>query len=84
MTKRFVVLDGDLDRATRVRLAIIHGTAIDRNARIITTDDVKSKWEFLSGTGLSPRTILDLANGDGTSISDDVFKSIMRSLNSYL
>jgi plasmid stability protein len=42
MTKRFVVLDGDLDRATRVRLAIIHGTAMDRNARIITTDDVKS------------------------------------------
>lgn len=80
----FVVLEGKLDRATRIRLAIIKGTAFDKEARLIKIDDVKRQWPFLCDVGLLPCDILDLANGDSSKINDTIFKSIMRSLNSYL
>ncbi|MFT7009631.1 MAG: hypothetical protein ACJAXJ_004181 [Colwellia sp.] len=79
-----VVLDGELDRATRIRLAITSGTAFDKEAPFIKSEDVTAKWVFLCETGLFPGDILSLANGDGSNISDAVFESIMRSLNSYL
>ena len=73
-----------LDRATRVRLAITNGTALDKEARLISIEDITAKWMFLGETGLFPRDILYLANGDSSGISDKVFESIMRSMNSYL
>lgn len=79
-----VVLDARLDRATRVRLAITNGTALDKEARLISIEDITAKWMFLGETGLFPRDILYLANGDSSGISDKVFESIMRSMNSYL
>lgn len=80
----FVVLHGKLDRATRVRLAVLSGTAFNDSARLITIDDVQNQWEFLSDTGLCVSQIVELANGDGSNISDAQFERIMRSLNSYL
>ncbi|MDI5832551.1 hypothetical protein OCF84_21480 (plasmid) [Shewanella xiamenensis] len=84
MAVPFIVLDGKLDKATRLRLAITKGTAIDEFARLITIEDIKRQWEFLSDSGLSPHRILELANGDGSNISDAQFTKIMKSLNSYL
>ena len=80
----FVVLDGKLDRATRVRLAVLNGTACNDSARLITFDDVQDQWELLCNTGLCVSQIVELANGDGSNISDAQFERIMRSLNSYL
>ena len=80
----FVVLDGKLDRATRVRLAVLNGTACNDSARLITIDDVQDQWELLCNTGLCVSQIVELANGDGSNISDAQFERIMRSLNSYL
>lgn len=80
----FVVLDGKLDRATRVRLAVLNGTAFNDSARLITIDDVQNQWELLCNTGLCVSQIVALANGDGSNISDAQFERIMRSLNSYL
>lgn len=80
----FVVLDGKLDRATRVRLAVLNGTACNDSARLITIDDVQNQWELLCYTGLCVSQIVALANGDGSNISDAQFERIMRSLNSYL
>ena len=84
MAVPFVVLDGKLDRSTRIRLAIIKGTASCDSARLLTIEDVKQQWVFLSDTRLTPTKILELANGDGANVSDALFESIMRSLNSYL
>ncbi|WP_413495625.1 hypothetical protein [Shewanella baltica] len=80
----FVVLHGKLDRAIRVRLAVLSGNAFNDSARLITIDDVQNQWEFLSNTGLCVSQIVELANGDGSNISDAQFERIMRSLNSYL
>jgi len=80
----FVVLHGKLDRATRVRLAVLRGTAFNDSARLITIEDVQNQWEFLSNAGLCVSRIVELANGDGSDISDTQFERIMRSLNSYL
>lgn len=80
----FVVLHGKLDRATRVRLAVLSGNAFNDSARLITIDDVQNQWEFLSNTSLCVSQIVELANGDGSNISDAQFERIMRSLNSYL
>ncbi len=80
----FVVLNDKLDRATRIRLAIISGNAFNDSARLITIEDVEHRWVFLSDTGFSHRKILELANNDGSDVSDAEFEIIMRSLNSYL
>ncbi|BDA63087.1 hypothetical protein NUITMVS1_45500 (plasmid) [Shewanella xiamenensis] len=78
------MLHGKLDRATRVRLAVLSGTAFNDSARLITIEDVLNQREFLSKAGLCVSQILVLANGDSSNISDAQFERIMRSLNSYL
>lgn len=80
----FVLFDGKLDRATRLRLAILGKSAMDNSARLITIEDVKHQWVHLSVSGLCPRKIFELANGDGDNVTEAQFEAIMRSLNSYL
>lgn len=84
MAVPFIVLDGEVDRSTRIRRAILNGNAFDKTVRSINVEDVKSQWDFLCATRLGISRILELANGDGSNVNDAEFESIMRALNSYL
>mgnify|MGYP003385214275 CR=1 FL=1 len=79
-----VLLTGELDKPTRLRLALTGGSALDKEARLVTIEDIKSRWTQLGDTGYFPRDILKLANWEEQEISDKAFTTIMKALNSYL
>ena len=79
----FVVLKGELDKATRVRLAIIGGSSTEKAAREITMDDIESCWPMLIDSGYCAIDILNFANNK-VELADEAFTSIMKALNSYL
>lgn len=78
-----VVLSGKLDKATRLRLALTGGSAMDTKAREVTIDDVKSRWSMLGDSGYFAIDVLKFANNE-IEMNDKAFTRIMKSLNSYL
>ena len=53
-----VVLNSELDKWTRLRLALTGGSAMDTEAREVTIDDIKSRWPMLCDSGYSPIDVL--------------------------
>jgi len=78
-----VVLNCKLDKATRLRLALTGGSAMDTEAREVTLDDVKSRWPMLGDSGCFADDVLNFANSK-IEMDDEVFIRLMKSLNSYL
>lgn len=82
MAVPFIVLDGEPSRAIRLRKAILMKTASEQTARLVTTDDVKSRWAHLGSTGYCVSDIVRIANAE--EIEPKTFEVLMRSMNSYL
>jgi len=78
----FVVLDGQLDRPTRLRKAILNMSASAEKAPLITTNDVMLVWGKISDSSYCPNSIVKVANSE--EVNPKVFKLLMKSLNSYL
>ena len=71
-----------LSKPMRFRKAVLGLTAIDTYARELTVDDVANKWSHLSASGYSPIHLVNIGNSD--DIDDELFKTLMKCLNSYL
>ena len=85
MAISFVVLDGELDRATRIRLAILKGSSTDNLARSVERNDIdEDTIKFFKKRGISISGLLALANGNGKNINDALFKAVMIHFNCYL
>ncbi|NOI41107.1 hypothetical protein F0251_22115 [Vibrio sp. 070316B] len=82
MAVPFIVLDGDLSSAIRLRKAILMKSASEQTARLVTTDDVKGRWAHLGCTGYCVSEIVRIANAE--KIEPETFEVLMRSMNSYL
>lgn len=78
-----VVLNSELDKSTRLRLALTGGSAMDSEAREVTIDDVKSRWPMLGDSGCFTIDVLRFANNK-IEMNDEAFTRLMKSLNSYL
>jgi hypothetical protein len=78
-----IILDGDLDKPTRLRLALTGGSGMDTEAREVTIKDVQSRWPMLEDSGCFAVDVLKYANNK-IEMSDEVFTRLMTSLNSYL
>jgi hypothetical protein len=70
------------DRTIRLRKAILRMTAIEKDAPLVTPQQVKSRWLHLSESGSTPYDIAQEANSD--HIDEERFKYLMSLMNSYL
>lgn len=79
----FIVLNGDEDKATRLRRSITGGSCSKGEVRKITMDDIELRWPLLEDSGFLEIEILSFANNNSV-ISNEAFTSMMKALNSYL
>ncbi|EJB0233905.1 hypothetical protein ACI45T_002409 [Vibrio vulnificus] len=82
MSASFVVIDGDLDRPTRLRKAILGMSATEKFAPPITSKDVQRVWTQIGKSGYCPRSIANIANDK--DVEPPLFVLFMECLNSYL
>jgi len=74
-------LEATITKPERFRKAVLGLTVIDKVVPMLTIDDVVRRWSFLAG-GHSPCELVQIGNAD--DIDDELFKTLMKRLNSAL